>query len=166
VIAGPSPPSTATANITARLNRPRGGTVTLTSEYVAEHVELGYASSIHRSQGQTVDTAHVLVDPTTTREALYVAATRARQANHIYVDIGYDPEPATGHPQVTATRTAREVLVDILANRGSAVSAHQTLRRLQDDSSSFATLEAEYQTLARAAQTQRWESLLSKSRTR
>ena len=38
----------------------------------AEHLELAYASTAHRAQGRTVDTAHALVSPTTTREVLYV----------------------------------------------------------------------------------------------
>ncbi|MGH3356190.1 MAG: TrwC relaxase, partial [Nocardioidaceae bacterium] len=40
------------------------GPVRLPAEYVAEHVELAYASTAHRAQGVTVDTAHPLV-PTT-----------------------------------------------------------------------------------------------------
>jgi conjugative relaxase-like TrwC/TraI family protein len=47
------------------------GTVTLPASYVAEHVELAYASTAHRAQGRTVDTAHAFASPTTTREVLY-----------------------------------------------------------------------------------------------
>jgi hypothetical protein len=42
---------------------------------------LGYAITAHRAQGVTVDTAHVLVEPTTTRENFYVAMTRGKQSN-------------------------------------------------------------------------------------
>jgi hypothetical protein len=34
--------------------------VDLPADYVAEHVELAYASSAHRAQGRTVDTAHAM----------------------------------------------------------------------------------------------------------
>ena len=37
------------------------GRVVLPADYVAEHVELGYASTAYTTQGRTVDTAHVLV---------------------------------------------------------------------------------------------------------
>ena len=37
------------------------GEVVLPPAYVAEHVELGYATSVHSAQGQTVGTAHALV---------------------------------------------------------------------------------------------------------
>ena len=72
-----------------------GGMVVLPAAYVAEHVELAYASSAHRAQGRTVDTAHALVSSTTTREVLYVMATRGRESNRLYVDTHYDPDPQT-----------------------------------------------------------------------
>ena len=69
----------------------------LPADYVAEHVELAYASTAHRAQGRTVDTAHAMVSPTTTREVLYVSATRGREHNRLYVDTHYDPDPQTSH---------------------------------------------------------------------
>ncbi|MFJ4191899.1 conjugal transfer protein, partial [Kitasatospora sp. NPDC089509] len=48
------------------------GRLTLPAEYVAANVQLLYASTITRSQGGTVDTAHPLVTDDTTREELYV----------------------------------------------------------------------------------------------
>ena len=74
-----------------------GAEVMLPADYVAQHVELAYATTSYRSQGRTVDTTHSLVSPTTTREVLYVAATRGRESNMIYVDTSFDPDPATGH---------------------------------------------------------------------
>jgi conjugative relaxase-like TrwC/TraI family protein len=50
--------------------------VVLPADYVRGDVELSYATTAHRSQGRTVDTAHVFVSASTTREVLYVAATR------------------------------------------------------------------------------------------
>ena len=52
------------------------GLVHVPADYVREHVELAYASTAHRAQGRTVDTAHAMVGPMTTREVLYVSATR------------------------------------------------------------------------------------------
>ncbi len=68
----------------------------LPSSYVAELIELAYATTAYQSQGRTVDTAHALVSPTTTREVLYVSAARGRESNRIYVDTAYDPDPDTG----------------------------------------------------------------------
>jgi hypothetical protein len=50
----------------------------------------GYASTAHRAQGMTVDTAHTVVTTSQTREVLYLAATRGRRANLLYV--ATDPE--------------------------------------------------------------------------
>jgi hypothetical protein len=43
------------------------GSVVLPASYVAKNVELAYASTAHRAQGRTVDTAHAFASPTTTR---------------------------------------------------------------------------------------------------
>ncbi len=140
-----------------------GGEVVLPAAYVAAHVELAYASTAHRAQGRTVDTAHAMVSPITTREVLYVAATRGRESNRIYVDTHYDPDPQTSHDGVVGRQTAREVLAGVLANEGADVSAHETMLREQHTAESWPTLCAEYQTLAQVAQAERWEALLDRS---
>lgn len=61
--------------------------VVLPTEYVAEHVELAYASTTYSAQGMTADTAHALVTTAMTGEVLYVAATRGRDSNRLYVDV-------------------------------------------------------------------------------
>ncbi|MGA8682555.1 MAG: MobF family relaxase [Acidimicrobiales bacterium] len=139
------------------------GNIVLPADYVTEHVELAYATTAHRSQGRTVGTAHALVSPNTTREVLYVAATRGRDANRLYVDTAYDPDPQTSHDHVGDPRTARDVLAAILANTGAETSAHETLRRAQHDIESWASLHAEYETLAQAAQKDHWDTLLEQS---
>jgi hypothetical protein len=49
--------------------------VVLPAAYVARDVELPHGTTNNRSQGGTVDTAHSLITPQTSRENLYVAAT-------------------------------------------------------------------------------------------
>lgn len=58
--------------------------VTLPADYVAEHVHLGYAATVHRAQGATVDVAHAIIDDTTDRAALYVALTRGKKENRVW----------------------------------------------------------------------------------
>ena len=108
-----------------------GAEVVLPADYVAQHVELAYATTSYRSQGRTVDTTHSLVSPTTTREVLYVAATRGRESNMVYVDTSFDPDPATGHDGTIAQQSASEVLAGVLANEGADLSAHEALERAQ-----------------------------------
>ncbi|MCT2089736.1 relaxase domain-containing protein [Micrococcus terreus] len=61
--------------------------LTLDPDYLASSTELGYATTAHRSQGVTVDTAHAVVGPGLSRELFYVAMTRGRAANHAYVEL-------------------------------------------------------------------------------
>ena len=140
-----------------------GGAVVLPAAYVSEHVELAYASSAHRAQGRTVDTAHALVSSTTTREVLYVMATRGRTSNRIYVDTHYDPDPQTSHDQASEPVTAREVLAGVLRNEGADVAAHDMIQRQLAEAEGMERLSAEYLTLAALAQQERWDTLLARS---
>lgn len=111
--------------------RPADGTaeVVLPARYVAEHVDLAYATTAFQAQGRTVDTAHAVISPTSSRETLYVSVTRGREANHLYVDTRFDPDPDTGHDGAIATVTAHDVLAAVLANEAAEVSAHEVSRR-------------------------------------
>jgi hypothetical protein len=140
-----------------------GGSVVLPSDYVAEHVELAYATTAHRSQGRTVDTAHALVSPQTTREVLYVSATRGRESNRLYVDTHYDPDPDTSHDGMTEPQTVRAVLAAVLANEGAELAATDAIRASWDAAEAMAQLSSEYVTLAREAQAERWDNLIATS---
>ena len=137
------------------------GQVVLPACYVSEHVELAYASTAHRAQGRTVDSAHAMVSPTTTREVLYVSATRGREVNRLYVDTHFDPDPQTSHGEATEPQTAKEVLTGVLRNEGADVAAHDMVRRQHYEAEGMERLSAEYLTLATAAQEERWDALLA-----
>jgi conjugative relaxase-like TrwC/TraI family protein len=139
-----------------------GGEVVLPAAYVREHVELGYASTAHRAQGRTVDTAHAMVSATTTREVLYVAATRGRGSNRLYVDTYYDPDHDTSHGPVKSRRV-EDVLAVVLGNVGADISVHATLANEMRTAESIPALAAEYLTIARAAQAARWDALIDRS---
>jgi len=108
-----------------------GDQARLPADYVTGHVELGYASTLHRAQGTTVDTAHALITTGTTREALYVATTRARSGNNVYVDTASDPDPETLHNDLDPS-TARAVLASVLARCAAETSAHAVREHLND----------------------------------
>jgi len=144
------------------VNRVDGhGSVVLPASYVAENVELAYATTAHRAQGRTVDTAHTFASPTTTREVLYVALTRGSHSNRLYVDTHYDPDPSTGHDGLTEIPSATEVLAGVLRHEGSDVSATDMIRRSQTQS--IAVLVAEYDTIVALADGPRWDRALSES---
>ena len=95
--------------------------VRLPPDYVAEHVELGYATTAHRAQGMTVDATFTILRPGMSRELAYVAMTRGRAENHAFIatdipDLGYDGAPA---PDQTGRR---------FSNRSSPVPVRRRRR--------------------------------------
>lgn len=147
-----------------REGRSRGSAVLLPAAYVAEHVELGYAVTSFRAQGLTTDTAHVLVDSAMTRETFYVAMTRGRTANVAYVAVDKpDSSHAGPHPGDNSEATGRSVLYGVLQHVGAELSAHETMAAEQESWGTIAQLAAEYETIAAAAQRDRWASLVRTS---
>ena len=140
------------------------GRVVLPADYVAEHVELGYAITAHRAQGATVDTAHLLVHSSSmTREAFYVAMTRGRQANIAYVATDEAHLEEHQHtPGYEDEVTARTILYGVLQHEGAEKSAHETIEAEQEKWSSIAQLAAEYETIAQTAQHQRFATAVAR----
>lgn len=137
-----------------------GNSIVLPADYVAEHVYLGYVVTVHRAQGCTTDTAHVLVGPITTREKLYVAMTCGWESNRAYVILDRPDDHATSHPGDNPDATARTVLYGVLQHSGAELSAHETITAEQEQWGSIAQLAAEYETVAAAAQHDAWTALL------
>lgn len=137
-----------------------GGSIVLPANYVAEHLDLGYAITAHRAQGVTVDTAHVLVEPTTTRENLYVAMTRGKHSNRAYVILDRADEHAHPHPGDNPDATGRSVLYGVLHHVGAELSAHETITAEHEQWGTIGQLAAEYETIAAAAQHDRWATLV------
>ncbi|CAN5318087.1 MAG: MobF family relaxase [Nocardioides sp.] len=100
---------------------------TLPADYVAAHVELGYASTVHTAQGLTADVMHGIVTGEESRQVLYTMMTRGRHANHVHVVMSTDADgeqPAL--PGIVEELTATETLERILARDGAAISATTT----------------------------------------
>ncbi|MFZ5871542.1 MAG: ATP-dependent DNA helicase, partial [Actinomycetota bacterium] len=135
--------------------------VTLPAAYVAEHVDLGYATTAHRAQGLTVEACHVLVAPGMSREALYVAMTRGRDANVAYVATDAVDPACDQLPDGQVERSGRDILTQILATSGAELSATQTLRQRREAATSLNTLVPIRETLASQADLRRWEPLLT-----
>ena len=104
-------------------------TVRLPASYVAEHVELGYATTIARTQGMTVDETHTIAAPGMGREDLYVAMSRGRHTNRTYVVVEPDPDCLPGQ----APSSGREVLERILATSHAEPSATETWETYHPD---------------------------------
>jgi ATP-dependent exoDNAse (exonuclease V) alpha subunit len=150
------------ADGSVRATRESGrGAVTIPPDYVLHNIDLGYAMTIHQAQGRTVDTAHALVTHATRREQLYVAATRGRDANHLYVSTGDDHEFDTITPEQEPF-SAKAILVQALRS-DSEGSATDTIRAELAAATSLPRLWAEYETIAAVATEERHQQLLRAS---
>jgi conjugative relaxase-like TrwC/TraI family protein len=106
------------------------GTVKLPADYVHEHVRLGYAATGHGYQSDTVDHSISLVSTATTRRGLYVAATRGRDDNLLYVVTDGDD-----------VAEARDVLEAVLAYDRADIPAVTQRRNLAHQQPRKATRE-------------------------
>lgn len=132
------------------VRRDSGATVTLHRDYVEASVELGYATTAHRSQGITVDTGHTLVTRgRLTRELLYVSLTRGRAENRAYVS---ENDPLDDEPLDPALQSSwGQILGEVLAAEGAERTAHEVRDKEQSKADSLQQLSAEYDYLAQIA---------------
>lgn len=106
--------------------------VVFDSDYVRDHVSLGYAVTVHSAQGVTADASIAVLREDTSRNLLYVAMTRGRQANiaHIYErsteasEFGQRQPDGTHVAQRGDGSEAATLIHGILANDESVVTAH------------------------------------------
>jgi conjugative relaxase-like TrwC/TraI family protein len=112
-----------------RLDGTWTGTFRVPRAYLAASAELAYAGNVHIAQGRTVDTAHLLVTDSLSRQALYVGMTRGRQANTAHVITGKTAPP--GHePYQQATHES--VLAGIMGRDDGDLSATEQIRQAED----------------------------------
>jgi DNA primase catalytic core len=121
-----------------------GATVVLPADYVAAHIELGYAATIHRVQGMTVDTSHAMVGVGMTRNELYTAITRGADSNRVYVETDdvLDLDP---HRQPDQERAVLNALKSVLDRDGEEKSASQMIEDEWEYAHSLARLVPEYE---------------------
>jgi hypothetical protein len=110
----------------------KGVALTVPADYVAKHLTLGYASTLHAAQGRTVDTGHDLT-------GTYVGMTRGRESNTAWVTTRPVASDApVGETQDVKERTAKAVLTDAVENleevRGAIAQREQAD---EDEKSTF-----------------------------
>ncbi len=112
-----------------RLDGTWTGTFQVPRAYLAANAELAYAGNVHVAQGSTVDTAHLLVTRTLSRQALYVGMTRGRQSNTAHVVTGNTAPPGHGPYQQA---TPESILASIMSRDDGDLSATEQIRQAQD----------------------------------
>jgi len=110
------------------------------------HLGHGYATTVHKSQGATYDRAFVLASESLTREAGYVAMSRARRSSELFVlsaafEHGHGPDALIEEPLArTAARLATSRAKHLASSHASAElesgkeSPRPELREMQRES--------------------------------
>lgn len=134
----------------AGLRQDNGARIILGASYLAESVELGYATTAHRSQGITVDTGHTLVsEGRLTRELFYVSMTRGKAGNHAYIS---EPDPRDHHGvDPSSLPDWRQILGAVLSVEGAEHTAHEVGEEQRNQANSLSRLLAEHDYLAQIA---------------
>ncbi|MGX1886793.1 MobF family relaxase [Streptomyces sp. NPDC055287] len=123
------------------------GRIKLPADYLAAQCELGYASTIHRAQGMTVDSSHALASVRSHREGVYVQLTRGARTNRLYVAIE-DGD------------VLDDVLASIAARRAAQLSATETIAALQREVTAPGQMAAEFADVTERATASRLTGVL------
>ncbi|SNS69741.1 DNA primase, catalytic core [Geodermatophilus pulveris] len=122
-----------------------GRRITLPAAYVRDHVQLGYATTVHGAQGVTADTCHTVLTGAESRQLLYVALSRGRTANHVYLATAGDGAPHSNiTPAAVFPPTASDLLTNMLARDGAQTSASGARRALADPAQQLYSAAARY----------------------
>jgi conjugative relaxase-like TrwC/TraI family protein len=98
------------------------------------HLTHGYATTVHKAQGATVDRCFVLVDETASREHAYTAVSRGRHGNDLFVVAG---------DRRSEERHAAEVQPDALDGLRAAVQRSSAQRFALDELQAGSTSQLE-----------------------
>jgi conjugative relaxase-like TrwC/TraI family protein len=118
--------------------------VVFESDYLREHVHLGYAVTVHTAQGVTADTSHAVIGESASRALAYVAMSRGRERNHVYI---YTREPGEADHEHRHPLDAGE---DHQLRRGSKYAAAHYFRMILTNDERPRTMHAEAEHTDRA----------------
>jgi ATP-dependent exoDNAse (exonuclease V) alpha subunit len=104
-----------------------------------KHLDYGYATTVHKAQGTTVDRTYVLATPHFDRHTSYVALSRHREAATVF----YASDDFGGCAAVATAETVKTRFTEALSRARPKELAHDYLERLPTtDTASLADLVA------------------------
>ena len=118
-----------------------GARTVFSGDYLRQHVTHGYAVTVHSAQGVTADTTHAVLGENTSRNLLYVALTRGRDTNTVYLyerhagetDHEHRDEPGVHVMRRGTSHEAAQLVRVIIANRDTqARTAHHIAMETDD----------------------------------
>jgi len=105
-------------------------------EYLHTHIHHGYAVTVHAAQGATAARCHAVLSTTGRRRGAYVAMTRGRESNTVYLydrvagegdhEHGAQPEPGVHAPRRGDDQDAAQALTAVLGRDDSARTVADT----------------------------------------
>ena len=110
-----------------------------------KHLDYGYATTVHKAQGTTVDRTYVLATPHFDRHTSYVALSRHREAATMF----YASDDFGGRAAGATARSVNVRFTEALARARPKELAHDYLEREATDTAALADL------IARNAETER-----------
>jgi ATP-dependent exoDNAse (exonuclease V) alpha subunit len=102
--------------------------VTVGADWAARHLNHGYAMTCHKAQGATVQVALLYGAGALTREAGYVALSRGRAANHLYVPDDNDVPDEGATPFVDEARHIDRLAARLAVRRTQTLATRQLPR--------------------------------------
>lgn len=136
----------ATSSITIRCDD--GTDVTLPASYLAAgHLTHAYAITGHKAQGMTTQRAFVLGDQTLYKEWAYVAMSRGKESNSLYVVSGIDPERGAAGGQVQRITDPTKELIRAVGRSRAKDLALDVYEQAEIKNLSFGELRGEWEKL-------------------
>jgi conjugative relaxase-like TrwC/TraI family protein len=134
--------------------------VVFDTDYLRNHITLGYATTVHSAQGVTADSAYSVLGETASRAMLYVAMTRGRFNNEAFLYQRLTNEADHDH-----TEPLLEDGIHI-ARRGNKYSAAQHLRMILANDDRPRTMHTEAERTERHLLPELVANLLQRNETR
>lgn len=125
-----------------------GSRVTLPASYLAAgHLTHAYAITGHKAQGMTTQKAFVLGDQTLYREWAYVAMSRGKENNSLYVVSGVDPERSEAGGQVERIVDPTKELIRAVGRSRAKDLALDVFEHAEIKNLSYGELRSEWERL-------------------
>jgi conjugative relaxase-like TrwC/TraI family protein len=105
----------------------------------AGHLDHGYALTVHKAQGLTVDRSYVLATEAMTKEAGYVALSRARAGSELFVPLDKGPDEARHDPR----QRSQDPRADLARRLATSQAKQLATVELETGTSSVARRSAE-----------------------